>query len=59
MTRKHDVNFNIVYGSVQELQGKLFGNLLVSFAGDEQAVKQTLEELKTLVKIGEVTDIES
>ena len=37
VTRKHDVDFNIVYGSVRELQERFFGNLLVSFVGDTRS----------------------
>lgn len=58
-TRKHHVDFNIVYGSVRELQERLFGNLLISFTGDDSHIKQVLKELKTIVKIEEVDDYES
>lgn len=54
VTKKHNVDFNIVYGSVQELQEKLFGNLVVSFTGNPGSVQQVLEELNTIVKLEEV-----
>lgn len=59
VTQKHDVHFNIVYGSVQELQEKLFGNLLISFEGDTPKIQATISELASLVDIREVTDLES
>ncbi|WP_217587623.1 methionine ABC transporter ATP-binding protein [Lentibacillus saliphilus] len=58
ITKKHNVDFNIVYGSVQELQNKLFGNLIVSFTGQETAISRTLEALNDIVTLEEVTDIE-
>lgn len=59
VTRKYEVDFNIVYGSVQELQEKLFGNLLISFTGDKSAIEQVLQELESIVDIKEVTKDES
>lgn len=54
VTRKHQVDFNIVFGSVRELQEKLFGNFLISFNGDSEAVQHVLKELKAFVDIEEV-----
>lgn len=54
VTQKHQVHFNIVYGSIRELQEKLFGNLLISFEGKPEAIQNTLEELKTIVNLEEV-----
>lgn len=59
ITQKHQVHFNIVYGSVQELQEKLFGNLLISFEGNEEAITLTLKELAGIVDIEEVSHYES
>lgn len=59
VTRKHGVDFNIVYGSIRELQERFFGNLLVSFVGDADAVSQVLAELRTIVDIEEVIENES
>ncbi|MDY0394507.1 methionine ABC transporter ATP-binding protein [Virgibacillus halophilus] len=58
VTQKHYIHFNIVYGSVKELQEKLFGNLLISFAGDADRIHDALNELRQLVDIEEVTDLE-
>ena len=59
VTRKHGVDFNIVYGSVRELQERFFGNLLVSFEGDSEAIEKVLKELQTIVEIKEVIKDES
>lgn len=59
VTQKHQVHFNIVYGSVRELQEKLFGNLLISFEGNSEAIQNTLAELETVVGIEEVSHNES
>ncbi|PAV31657.1 phosphate ABC transporter ATP-binding protein [Virgibacillus profundi] len=58
ITKKHDVDFNIVYGAVRELQEKLFGNLIVSFTGDASAVQNVLNELNTIVELEEVIENE-
>ncbi|MBU5594336.1 ATP-binding cassette domain-containing protein [Amphibacillus sp. MSJ-3] len=54
ITKQYDVDFNIVYGSVQELQEKLFGNMIISFVGSEQNTKKVLGELEKRVEIKEV-----
>lgn len=59
VTQKYQVHFNIVYGSVRELQEKLFGNLLISFEGNPEAIQNALHELGTLVDIEEVSHHES
>jgi D-methionine transport system ATP-binding protein len=59
VTQKHQVHFNIVYGSVRELQEKLFGNLLISFEGNSEAIQKTLSDLETIVDIEEVAHNES
>ena len=59
VTRKHGVDFNIVYGSIRELQERFFGNLLVSFEGNTEAIDKVLTELAAIVDIKEVTEDES
>lgn len=54
ISRKYGVDVNIVYGSVRELQEKLIGNLLVSFEGEESAIRQVISELQTVVEVEEV-----
>lgn len=58
VTQKHHIHFNIVYGSVKELQGKLFGNLLISFDGEKEQIQLVLKELDKLVDMEEVTNLE-
>ena len=57
VTAKHGVTFNIVYGSVRELQERLFGNLIVSFLGEPVKVAAAIEEIAPLTDIGEVNEI--
>lgn len=59
VTRKHGVDFNIVYGSIRELQERFFGNLLVSFIGETAAINKVLKELQAIVDIEEVVQDES
>jgi len=54
VTRKFNVDVNIVYGSVRELQEKFYGNLLVSFEGSKENIKAVLHELEALVTVEEV-----
>lgn len=54
VTRQYGVDFNIIYGSIRELQQQFFGNLVVSFEGDQQAVQQVLTSLNDIVDIEEV-----
>ncbi|HLR10226.1 MAG TPA: methionine ABC transporter ATP-binding protein [Sporosarcina sp.] len=59
VTREYGIDFNIIYGSIRELQQKFFGNLVVSFEGDEQAVQQVIAKLDEIVDIEEVVLHES
>lgn len=54
ITRKFNVDVNIVYGSVRELQEKFYGNLLVSFDGSKENISSVLHELETVVTVEEV-----
>lgn len=54
ITRQYDVDFNIVYGSVQELQEQLFGNMVISFVGSESNTSKVLAALEKCVEIKEV-----
>lgn len=57
-TRKFDVDFNIAYGSIHDLQGKLFGNLIVEFIGEEENINDVLQSLSSTVNVTEVTGYE-
>jgi D-methionine transport system ATP-binding protein len=59
ITKKHGVDFNIVYGSINELQDRLFGNLIVEFLGDQTSIHTLLSELQEIVEVREVTTVES
>jgi D-methionine transport system ATP-binding protein len=59
ITRKHGIDFNIVYGSVREVQERFFGNLLISFEGEPEKIQKVLQELETIVDIKEVIKDES
>lgn len=54
VTQKHRIHFNIVYGSIRELQERLFGDLVVSFEGDSAGIQSAIKELETIVDIQEV-----
>ncbi len=54
VTSKHNVKFNIIYGSIHELQNQLFGNLIVEFIGDEIIVGEVLNELNNVLEVKEV-----
>ncbi|OMF27987.1 methionine ABC transporter ATP-binding protein [Paenibacillus peoriae] len=58
-TRKHNLDYNIVYGSINELQGALFGSLIVELIGADDEVNKVVEELRTTVEVREVVDHES
>ncbi|UQQ36222.1 methionine ABC transporter ATP-binding protein [Paenibacillus polymyxa] len=58
-TRKYNLDYNIVYGSINELQGALFGSLIVELIGAEEEVNKVVEELRTTVEVREVVDHES
>ncbi|HWL26447.1 MAG TPA: ATP-binding cassette domain-containing protein [Ureibacillus sp.] len=59
VTQKYDVQFNIVYGSVREIQGNLLGNLVLSFKGEQEKVSKAIQELQAVVDIKEVNVDES
>lgn len=59
VTRKHGIDFNIIYGSINELQDQLFGSLIVEFQGSDHLSQQVINELKQIVEVREVLSIES
>ncbi|KGR75101.1 methionine ABC transporter ATP-binding protein [Ureibacillus sinduriensis] len=54
ITSKHNIKFNIIYGSIHELQNQLFGNLIVEFLGDDPVVEVVLNELRMVLDVKEV-----
>lgn len=59
LTAKHNIHFNIIYGSINELQNQLFGNLIVEFIGADSQIEEVLKELTEIVEVREVTNGES
>jgi len=54
ISKRYNVDVNILNGNISELQGQLFGNLIVEIIGDGQEVKKVIEELKNVVQVKEV-----
>ncbi|WP_342488744.1 ATP-binding cassette domain-containing protein [Cytobacillus sp. FSL W7-1323] len=54
ISKKYQVEFNILYGNISELQERLFGSLIVEFIGEEAEVNQVIEELEKIVELKEV-----
>ncbi|AYF98045.1 methionine ABC transporter ATP-binding protein [Protaetiibacter intestinalis] len=59
VARAHGVDFNIVYGGVDELQSRLFGSLTVELLGDNASVDAALAELGETTSVREITDREA
>ncbi|MDQ1130513.1 methionine ABC transporter ATP-binding protein [Microbacterium sp. SORGH_AS_0888] len=55
VARRHDIDLNIVYGGVDELQSRLFGSLTVELLGTEENVDRAIAELR---ESAELTDLE-
>jgi D-methionine transport system ATP-binding protein len=58
IAKKYDVHVNILNGNISELQGVLFGNLIVELQGDNAEIDRVLDELKIHVQVKEVTQHE-
>ncbi|QDP41644.1 methionine ABC transporter ATP-binding protein [Radiobacillus deserti] len=59
VTSKHELEFSILYGSINELQDQLFGSLIVEFIGTKEQVQHVIDELKDTVEVREVINHES
>ncbi|UFT98931.1 ATP-binding cassette domain-containing protein [Radiobacillus kanasensis] len=59
VTKKHQLEFSIIYGSINELQDQLFGSLIVEFIGPDELIEVVIEELKKTVEVREVINHES
>jgi D-methionine transport system ATP-binding protein len=51
---RHGVEFELVYGGIEEIQGSSFGNLTLALTGDDAAVDAALAEIKPVVEWTEV-----
>ncbi len=54
IVREHGIDFNVVYGGVDELQSRLFGNLTVELLGPDDVIDRALDELRRLIPVEEV-----
>ncbi|WP_210364171.1 methionine ABC transporter ATP-binding protein [Bacillus sp. REN3] len=54
IAKKYDVHVNILNGNINELQGVLFGNLIVELQGEDRVIDRVLGELEEYVKVKEV-----
>lgn len=54
ITRKHGVEFNVVFGGVDELQGRFFGSLTVELIGPSEQVDEAIRELRERTPIIEL-----
>ena len=52
--RTNGVDFTIVYGGVNELQGQLFGSLTVELLGTDAAIEATIADLRAATQVTEV-----
>jgi D-methionine transport system ATP-binding protein len=59
ITKEYHIDFNIVYGSIHELQDRLFGSLIVEFLGEEADVEKVVTVLGQTVDVKEVINHES
>ena len=46
VSRRHDVDVNVVYGGIDELQSRLFGSLTVELLGADDDVHRAIAELR-------------
>jgi D-methionine transport system ATP-binding protein len=56
IARERNVDFNIVYGGVSELQSRLFGNLTLEFLGDDANIDAAIADIAAITTIAEVSD---
>lgn len=47
LSRKHGINISIIFGNVETVGGLPLGTLLVAFKGDEDPVKNAIEDIKS------------
>ncbi|WDG18682.1 methionine ABC transporter ATP-binding protein [Microbacterium sp. Clip185] len=54
ISRAHDVDVNVVYGGVDELQARLFGSLTVELLGTDENVDRALADLRDAALVTEL-----
>ncbi|MEV7692804.1 methionine ABC transporter ATP-binding protein [Microbacterium sp. NPDC089189] len=53
ISRAHDVDVNVVYGGVDELQARLFGSLTVELLGTDENVDRAIADLRAAAVVAE------
>ena len=48
IARTHNVDFNIVYGGINELQSRLFGSLTVELLGEPRDIERAVHDLQAI-----------
>ncbi|NRG43967.1 phosphate ABC transporter ATP-binding protein, partial [Bacillus sp. CRN 9] len=56
--KKYDIDFNIIYGNINELQERLFGSLIVEFIGAPAEVENVIADLEKIVVLKELVNNE-
>jgi D-methionine transport system ATP-binding protein len=56
IARRHDVDVNVVYGGVDELQSRLFGSLTVEFLGEPGDIERAIADLREVAEVAELDD---
>ncbi|USK97386.1 methionine ABC transporter ATP-binding protein [Bacillus tropicus] len=54
ITKNYNVDVNVLYGNIIELQNVLFGNLLVELQGEQREIQKALQHLRLQVQLKEV-----
>src|SRR5690625_2539002 len=54
VSKRYQLDFNIIYGSIHELQDQLYGNLIVELIGTDFIIEKAVEELKKVVEVRKV-----
>ena len=55
ISRAHDVDVNVVYGGVDELQSRLYGSLTVELLGTEENTERAIADLRQASLVTELT----
>jgi D-methionine transport system ATP-binding protein len=55
VARTHGIDFNVVYGGIDELQSRLFGSLTVELLGSDAKVDAAIADLRAVTPVQEVS----
>ncbi|MFD2683127.1 methionine ABC transporter ATP-binding protein [Bacillus seohaeanensis] len=56
VNKQFDVEANVLFGQITELQGKPFGNLIVEFKGKQEEVRKALDFVEKQILVKEVRE---